>query len=96
MSPQIKHAGATKTPLGPVQPIHEHVIAIQDLAKDFELPIPVVAAMYWPELAGLKQGATIDLYLPLLTARRVRERLRRIPRPDKMRKAMVSTSSRSY
>ncbi len=92
MSLQIKHAGATKTPPGPVEPIDEHVIAIQDLAKDFELAVEVVADVYWPELAGLKRGATIDLYLPLLTARRVRERLRRIPRSDNMRKAVVSTS----
>jgi hypothetical protein len=96
MSLQIKHAGATKIPPGSVGPIDEHVIAIQDLAKDFELAVEAVADVYWPELAGLKQGATIDLYLPLLTARRVRERLRRIPRPDKMRKAMASTPSRAY
>jgi uncharacterized protein DUF3562 len=92
MSLQIKHTGATKTPPVPVEPIDEHVIAIQDLAKDFKLAIEVVADVYWPELAGLKQGATIDLYLPLLTARRVRQRLRRIPRPDNIRKAVVSTS----
>ena len=57
--------------------LHEHVIVIQKLAKDFDLPTKAVADMYWPELARLKQGATIDLYLPLLTERRVRDSLRR-------------------
>jgi hypothetical protein len=56
----------------------------------------VVAELYWPELARLKQGATIELYLPLLTERRVRDSLRRIPRPDKMRNGTVSTLSSFY
>ena len=93
MSAQIQHASAIRTAPDPSVSLHEHMIAIQELAKDFDLPIPVVAEMYWPELARLEQGATIDLYLPLLTERRVRDRLRRIPHPDKMADAMVSEVS---
>jgi len=85
MSPESKYDGATKIPLGPAGPIHEHVIAIEELAKDFKLPAEIVADVYLQELEQLKQGATIDLYLPLRTARRVRERLRRIPRPQTSR-----------
>ena len=93
MSPQIQHGSAIGAAPDPSVSLHEHVIAIQDLAKDFDLPTQVVADMYWPELARLEQGATVDLYLPLLTERRVRDRLRRIPRPDKMANAMVSRVS---
>ena len=94
MSPQIQLATATKAATDPGEPIDEHLIAMQDLAKDFDLPMAVVAEMYWPELARLKQGATIDLYLPLLTERHVRERLRHMARPDdKTSTAAVSSSN---
>lgn len=75
MSPRIRTAsGALFEPRGT---FHEHAIAIHGLAHDFNIPEPVVADMYWPELASLQEGATIDVYLPLLTERRVRERLQR-------------------
>jgi hypothetical protein len=93
MSPQIQHESAIRTAPDPSGSLHEHLVAIQELAKGFDLPTQVVADMYWPELARLKQGATIDLYLPLLTERRVRDSLRRIPSPDKKRNAMSSTLS---
>ena len=75
MSPRIRTAtGAAFEPRGT---FHEHIIAISELAHDFDLPESMVADMYWPELARLQEGATIDVYLPLLTERRSRERLRR-------------------
>jgi hypothetical protein len=92
MSSRIQPESAIRTAPDPGQSFHEHVIAIQELAKDFDLPTQVVAEMYWPELARLKQGATVDLYPPLLTERRVRDSLRRRP-SDKKRNAMVETLS---
>ena len=81
MSPQRIHDGAAKIPPGAAGPFHEHLIAMEGLARDFKLPAKIIADVYWQELAGLKQGATVDLYLPLRTARRVRKRLGRMPRP---------------
>jgi hypothetical protein len=73
MSPRIRTAtGAAFEPRGT---FHEHIIAINELAHDFDLSESVVADLYWPELARLQEGATIDVYLPLLTERRLRERL---------------------
>jgi hypothetical protein len=85
MSRQLKHDSLTETVLDRPEPVHEHAVAIDDLAEAFDLPVPLVADMYWSELARLREGATIDLYLPVLTARRVRDRLRRMPRPDDAR-----------
>lgn len=93
MSPQLKHDSPTETALDRLEPIHEHAAAIGDLAEAFDLPVPLVADMYWSELARLREGATIDLYLPLLTARRVRDRLRRMPRPDDAGYGSVSHSA---
>jgi Protein of unknown function (DUF3562) len=85
MSPRIRTAtGAAFEPRGT---FHEHIIAIHELAHDFDLPEPMVADMYWPELARLQKGATIDVYLPLLTERRVRKRLRRSGRSDETRRS---------
>jgi len=92
MSPEIQPANASKIATEPSGPINEHLIAMQELAKDFDLPIGVVAKLYWPELARLEQGATIDLYLPLLTERHVRHKLRHMPRSDHVRTGMVSNS----
>jgi len=77
MSQQTKDDSAATAAPDPVEPVHEHVVAIRDLAQAFDVPMPMVADMYWSELARLKEGATTVLYLPLLTARRVRDRLRR-------------------
>jgi len=74
MSHRIRTATGAFEPRGT---FHEHLIAIHELGKDLTLPEPVVADVYWPELPKLQEGATIDVYLPLLTERRVRERLRR-------------------
>ena len=85
MSPRIRTAtGAAFEPRGT---FHEHIIAINELAHDFDLPESVVADMYWPELARLQEGATIDVYLPLLTERRLREHLRRSGRPVEARRS---------
>jgi hypothetical protein len=84
MSPRIRTAtGAAFEPRGT---FHEHIIAINELAHDFDLPESTVADIYWPELARLQEGATIDVYLPLLTERRSRERLRRSGKPDETRR----------
>ena len=95
MSAQIQKDSVVGTAPDPRGSLHEHVIAIQELARDFDLPTQVVADMYWPQLARLKQGATVDLYLPLLTERRVRDSLRRIPPAGKVRKAVVPALSSS-
>jgi hypothetical protein len=85
MSPRIRTAsGAAFEPRGT---FHEHIIAIHELAHDFDLSEPTVADIYWPELARLQEGATIDVYLPLLTERRVRERLWRSGKPDETRRS---------
>jgi len=84
MSPRIRTAtGAAFEPRGT---FHEHIIAISDLAHDFDLPESMVADMYWRELARLQEGATIDVYLPLLTERRLREHLRGSGKPDEARR----------
>lgn len=79
MSAQIQNGSASKPAPDPSVSLHEHLLTIQDLARDFDLATQVVADRYWPELARLEQGATVDQYLPLLTARSVRDRLRRMP-----------------
>ena len=85
MSPRIRTAtGAAFEPRGT---FHEHIIAISELAHDFDLPESMVADMYWPELARLQEGATIDVYLPLLTERRLREHLRRSGKPVEARRS---------
>ena len=84
MSPRIRTASGA--PFEPRGTFHEHIIAIHELAHDFDLPESVVADMYWPELARLQEGATIDVYLPLLTERRLREHLRRSAKPDEVRR----------
>ena len=77
---------ATGVAFEPRGTFHEHIIAINELAHEFDLPESTVADMYWPELARLQEGATIDVYLPLLTERRLRERLRRAGTPDEARR----------
>ena len=52
-----------------------HLDAISRLAQELALPEEVVAERYACELAALQEGARIDDYLILLTARRVRRTL---------------------
>ena len=85
MSPRIRIA--TGVAFEPRGTFHEHIIAINELAHDFDLPESMVADLYWPELARLQEGATIDVYLPLLAERRLRERLRRSGKPDEARRS---------
>jgi len=61
-------------------PETQHTDAIQQLAGDCHWPIPVVAEIYWHELTQLKEGATVETYLGLLTIRKVRDTLRHMPR----------------
>jgi len=42
--------------------------------------VPVVAEMYWHELTQLRQRATVETYLGLVTAHKIREALRHMPR----------------
>jgi len=85
MSPRIRTAtGAAFEPRGT---FHEHVVAINELAHDFDLPESTVADLHWSELARLQDGATIDVYLPLPTERRLREHLRRSVKPDEARRS---------
>ena len=60
-------------------PAIQHSAAIQQIAEDSNWPVPVVAEMYWHELAQLEENATIKCYLGLVTARKVREALRHMP-----------------
>jgi hypothetical protein len=61
-------------------PVTQHTAAIERLAEDSHWPVPVVAEMYWHELTQLEEDATVQTYLGLLTARKVREALRHLPR----------------
>lgn len=74
-------------PLLTVRPIQasahrldEHARAIEGLAREFKRPVPAIAEIYWSELSKLRQGAKTDIYLSLITARKVREKLHRLPR----------------
>jgi uncharacterized protein DUF3562 len=60
-------------------PAIQHSAAIQRLAEDSNWPVPVVAEMYWHELAQLRERATVKAYLGLVTAHKVREALRHMP-----------------
>ena len=53
---------------------HDQVIA--EIAREAGLPVSDVAGKFALELASLKDGAKIDLYLELLAAKRVRSALR--------------------
>src|SRR5215470_14417538 len=92
MSPRIRNASGA--PFEPRGTFHEHLTAIHELGHDFDLPEPAIADVYWHELAKLQEGATIDVYLPLLTERRVRERLRRSGGSAKARKSQQHADQR--
>ncbi len=57
-----------------------HQIAIQSLAEDERCPIDLVQELYLSELTDLQTDARVTQYLPIVTSRRVRERLRRLDR----------------
>jgi len=57
----------------------QHVYAIQALANESNWPVPVVADMYLDQLSRLQRDATIQTYLTVLTTRKVRDALRRLP-----------------
>lgn len=57
----------------------QHVYAIQALAKEWNWPVPVVADMYLDQLSRLQRDATIQTFLTVLTTRKVRDALRRLP-----------------
>ena len=61
-------------------PLAQHSEVIRRLAADANWPVPVVAEMYWHELTQLQQRATVETYLGLVTAHKVREALRHMPR----------------
>jgi len=60
-------------------PAVQHSAAIERLAHDSNWPVPVVAEMYWHELTQLQEKATIENFVGLVAARKVREALRQMP-----------------
>jgi len=56
-----------------------HLYAIQALAREWNWPVPVVADMYLDQLSRLQRDATVQKYLTVLTTRKVRDALRRLP-----------------
>ena len=61
-------------------PDSAHSATIHQIAADANWPVPVVEEMYLHERSMLKKEATIDTYVDLLAARKVRETLRHMPR----------------
>jgi hypothetical protein len=57
-----------------------HSATIHQLAADANWPVPVVEEMYLHQLSLLKKEATIETYVDLLAARKVRDTLRHMPR----------------
>ena len=72
-SEQVPHSLALQTPAV------QHSAAIERLAHDAHWPVPVVAEMYWHELTQLQEKATVENYVGLVAARKVREALRQMP-----------------
>jgi len=58
-----------------------HSSAIEDLAKDLKVSVEEVAQNYEKALRDLKENARIKEFLPLLTIRRVREIIKKVPSP---------------
>jgi Protein of unknown function (DUF3562) len=58
----------------------EHSAAVDQLAADSNWPVNIVEEMYRHEVTQLKKEATIDTYVEVLAARKVRETLRHMPR----------------
>jgi hypothetical protein len=61
----------------------QHHSAINALAEHCDSPADLVESLYWSELRSLEPEARVTQYLPLVTSRRVRERLRRASRRSK-------------
>ena len=55
--------------------MHRHVIA--ELADELDCDSDLVADIYLREVDGLARAARVTDYIPVLAARRTRERLRR-------------------
>ena len=70
---------------------HKRVIA--SLAKKSTVPIDEVTRLYEHEWAGLEARARVKCFVPILTVRRVRERLRKseIKAPIPMSKDDIPT-----
>ena len=57
----------------------EHDYAIEALAQESNWPVPVVADMYLDQLSRLERDAKVTTFLGVLTTRKVRDALRRLP-----------------
>lgn len=53
-----------------------HVVAVEAIARETELPVEQVEALYRIERSELEQVARITTFVPVLTSRRVRMKLR--------------------
>lgn len=58
----------------------QHRDVIDELAHQLDFDSRIVAEVYWNELDTLKRSARVQDYVPVLAARRTRDRLRRIKR----------------
>jgi hypothetical protein len=58
-----------------------HVNAIRSLTEHSRLPFEVVEKIYRNELLLLEPTARVTRYLPIVTTRRARDRLRRFSNP---------------
>ena len=66
----------TNQALRPMDMADRHLNAIRSLTEHSRLPFEVVEKMYRNELLLLEPTARVTRYLPVVTARRVRDRLR--------------------
>jgi hypothetical protein len=58
------------------------LIHIEAIARDSALPVEQVEALYLLERADLELVARIKTYIPVLTTRRVRQKLRQLSGQD--------------
>lgn len=55
-----------------------HRSAIREIADGFGRPVAEVADLYQETFATLEASATVTTYLPVLVARKIRERYRNV------------------
>lgn len=70
----------THSALGSTDLAERHRHAIQTLAEHSHSPLDLVEEIYRTELSQLETDARITQYLPLVTSRRARDRLRTLGR----------------
>lgn len=70
---------STRTPTHSASARVHHAELIEKIAAESNWPATVVAEIYWHELKRLQDSASINTYVPVLAAKKVREALRRAP-----------------